>query len=95
MCTSVLEVPLGCSHETLSLGHGEDVDSVNTPNLSILTRLQSSIGSALSRSNGATECFIGGSQSDGRVEVLLGGDSAGAVTVALGSGTIAIENQYF
>lgn len=77
-----------------SLGHGGDVDSVNSPDLAILTRLQSSIGSALSSSNGAAECGVGGSQGDGRVEVLLGGDSASAVAVALGSGTIAIKSQY-
>jgi hypothetical protein len=90
----MLGAPSGCSHETSSLGHGGDVDSVNDPDLTILPRLKSSVGSTLGSSNGATERGIGRSQGDGRVEVLLCSDSAGAVTVALGSGTIAIDNQY-
>lgn len=80
------------SHDTPTLGHGGDVDGVNNPDLAVLSRLQSSVSSTLGGSNGAAEGGIGGGQGDGRVEVLLSSDSAGAVTVALGSGAVAIEN---
>jgi hypothetical protein len=92
--TYVLQVLAGCFHNNSILGHGGDVDRVNDPDLAVLTRLKASVGSALSSSNGATKRGIGGSQGDGRVEVLLGSDSAGAVAVALRSGAVAVGNQY-
>ena len=47
----------------------------------------------MSGGNGAAERSVGGSQRDGRVEVLLGSDSTRAAAVALGSSTVTIEKS--
>lgn len=85
---------LGLAHNTQDLRHGGNVDGVNDPYLTTLARFQSSVGSTLSSGNGAAESGVGGGQSDGRVEVLLGGDSASTVAVALSSGTVTMKSKY-
>lgn len=80
-------------HYTPTLGHGKDVDGVNNPDLALLARLQSSVSSTLSSGNGVAKGGIGGGQSDSRVQVLLGSDSAGTVAIALGSSAVAIEKS--
>lgn len=72
-----------------NLGHGRDVDRVNSPYFPSQTGSQPCIRGALGRGDSTAKGGVTGRQSNGGVDIHLGRNSASAIRVALSSGAIA------
>jgi hypothetical protein len=79
---------------SIDLIHSRDINLGNSPNLTTLAGVKSSVRSTTSLSNGRAETGISTGKGNLGVQVLLSSDSTRAVGIALSTGTVSSSSQY-
>lgn len=79
---------------SIDLIHSRDINLGNSPNLTALAGVKSSVRSTTSLGNSRAETGISTGKGNLGVQVLLSSDSTRAVVIALSTGTVSSSSQY-